>query len=111
MRAFCSSVMAVLVVMALFWGNCFSCPQVLLSLRQHQPAHQCCHKTHTSAASCQLQTLQHFVKADIGAHAPAVAVVAEIAVPAASLPQTAAVSPAAEYSPPDLLALNSTLRI
>src|SRR5262249_23613020 len=31
MRTLSSSIMAALVVVALFWGNCFSCPQALLA--------------------------------------------------------------------------------
>ena len=70
MRAFCNSLMAALVVVALFWGNCFSCPQMLLQAMQKQ-AHSCCHKkTQTPAPAkvdCQSQGLQTFLKADQGA--------------------------------------------
>ncbi|HJT86275.1 MAG TPA: hypothetical protein VJ732_00430 [Bryobacteraceae bacterium] len=111
MRALSSAVMAIVVTIALFWGNCFSCPQLLLALHEHQPAHQCCHKTSTTPAGCQLQVLGHFVKADIGAHAPPVAVLARVPAPAAPVFQAAVTVAAAEYSPPDLLSLHSTLRI
>jgi len=66
--------MAVLVVVALFWGNCFSCPQVLLSAAQHK----CCHRGKAPKSECNTQGLQNFVKA-------------EKAAPAASMPVTAAV--------------------
>jgi len=58
MRIFSSSVMAVLIIAALFWGNCFSCPQILLAEQ-----HECCHHDKASTDSCQLQSLQNFVKA------------------------------------------------
>ena len=31
MRALANSLLAVLVLVALFWGNCFSCPQLLIA--------------------------------------------------------------------------------
>jgi hypothetical protein len=65
--------MAVLVVVALFWGNCFSCPQLLLSAAQHK----CCHRTKAPKSECNTQGLQNFVKA-------------EKAAPASSLPVTVA---------------------
>jgi|SRR5579871_1127397 len=58
MRVFSNSIMAVLIVAALFWGNCFSCPQMLAA-----QAHQCCHHTKTPKAACQQQNLKSFVKA------------------------------------------------
>src|ERR1051326_1837589 len=75
MRTIASSIMATLVITALFWGNCFSCPQLLLGLRAHQPSHGCCHKTKQASSNCDTRALQHFVKSDPGSHAPAVAVV------------------------------------
>jgi hypothetical protein len=99
--------MAALVVAALFWGNCFSCPQVLLALKTHQPAHGCCHRTKQTSSGCTAQSLQHFVKADPGTQVPAVPVVARAAEPAPAIARLADLSPApAEQAPPgDLFSL------
>lgn len=105
--------MAALIVGALFWGNCLSCPQMLLAVAAHQPAHSCCHRTKTAGTSCQSQGLQHFLKAGPEVQTAAVAVVAAVA-PAigVSLPQGALVTPVGvEHAPPDLLALHSAFRI
>jgi len=93
--------MAVLISVALFWGNCFSCPQLLLSLTAHQPAHSCCHKTKQSTNGCTSQALQHFVKADPAAHAPAIAVVADAVqdVPTIALLADSSLMPV-EHDPP-----------
>ena len=60
MRAFYTSLMAVLVVVALFWGNCYSCPQLLLAAAQHG----CCHRSKAPKSECSTQSLQSFVKAE-----------------------------------------------
>ena len=60
MRAFCTSLMALLVTAALFWGNCYSCPQVLLAAS----AHSCCHRTNAPKTECQTQSMRSFVKAE-----------------------------------------------
>ena len=104
--------MAALIVVALFWGNCLSCPQMLLAAA-HQPAHSCCHKTKSAGTQCQSQGLQHFLKAAPELRTPAVAVVAAvtpaIAVP---LPQNALAAPVeVPHAPPDLLSLHSAFRI
>ena len=104
MRAFFNSLMAVLVVMALFWGNCFSCPQNLLAAQKHR----CCPHGKAEQKECKTQGLRNFVKAD-----PVVKVipaVVESAAPAALLPQiqlaATVVAPLpASFSPPDLLPL------
>ena len=105
--------MAALIVVALFWGNCLSCPQMLLAAAAHQPAHNCCHKTKSAGTSCQSQGLQLFLKAGPEVRTPAVAVVAALAPAiAVSLPQGALVAPVeVEHAPPDLLALNSSFRL
>lgn len=111
MRAISSSIMAALVVVALFWGNCFSCPQALLAVTSHQSAHQCCHKTKSAAPGCETQNLQQYVKADASGHAPSLPVVAFVSLAASpALPDTIAPT-AVEYSPPDSLFLQSTLRV
>jgi hypothetical protein len=105
--------MAALIVVALFWGNCLSCPQMLLAVAAHQPAHNCCHRTKSAGTSCQSQGLQHFLKVGPEMQTPAVAVVAAAAPAfAVSLPQGARVAPVGvEHAPPDLLSLHSVFRI
>ena len=106
--------MAALIVVALFWGNCLSCPQMLLAVAAHQPAHNCCHKTKSAGATCQSQGLQHFLKAgpEVRTAAVAVAPAVATAIAAAALPQGAAVAPLeVEHAPPDLIALHSSFRI
>lgn len=105
--------MAALIVVALFWGNCLSCPQMLLTVATHQPAHSCCHRTKSAGTSCQSQGLQHFLKAGPELRTPAVAVVAVMAPAiAVSPPQGALIAPVeVEHTPPDLLSLHSIFRI
>ena len=113
MRRVSSSLMTALIVAALFWGNCLSCPQMLLAAATHQPAHSCCHKTKSAATTCQSQGLQHFLKASPETQTPAIAVVAAVA-PATvvSPPQGAMAAPVeVVHAPPDLLALHSAFRI
>ena len=112
MRRVSSSLMAALIVAALFWGNCLSCPQMLLTAA-HQPAHSCCHRTKSTATSCQSQGLQHFLKAAPEMQTPAVAVVVAMAPAiAVSQPQGALVAPVeVVHAPPDLLSLHSAFRI
>ena len=106
MKTVSTSVMAVLIVAALFFGNCYSCPEALLALT----AHHCCHRTKSPAASCETQSLQNFVKANPGTPAPALPVVAMVSEP---FPQVVFVasSVAIEYTPHDLLSLHSVFRI
>ena len=115
MRVFSNSLMGALVVMALFLGNCLSCPQVLAAMAEHAPSHNCCHhKTHqsTTKTDCQSQSLQHFVQAEKTAP-PVPAVMALIALPASviSLQPPLEASDAPTPTPPDLIALNSSFRI
>jgi hypothetical protein len=111
MRAFFNSVLAALIVAALFWGNCFSCPQLLLALAQKAP-HGCCNRSAPVTAACTTDVLKHFVKADPVAVAAPVAAPAEesVFVPA---PVVRDFSIAFEnpHSPPDLLTVTSQLRI
>ena len=60
MRSVLTPVMAVVLVAALFLGNCFSCPQVLLA----QQKHGCCPHSKSAPSDCTTQVLQHFVKAE-----------------------------------------------
>ena len=105
--------MTALIVAALFWGNCLSCPQMLLAVAAHQPARNCCHKTKSAGTGCQSQGLQHFLKAGPELQTPAVAVMAAVEPAiAVSLPQGAMVAPVeVVHAPPDLLALHSSFRI
>ena len=64
--------MALLVVAALFWGNCYSCPQMLLAGN-----HSCCHHGKSSKTSeCTTQGLRSFVKAEKDSAVPALPVAA-----------------------------------
>src|SRR5258708_6868121 len=60
MRAIFNSLMAALVVVALFWGNCFSCPQLLQAAQKHH----CCPHGKTDPNECKTQGLRSFVKAE-----------------------------------------------
>ena len=104
MRAFLNSLMAVLVVTALFWGNCFSCPQILLAAQKHG----CCPHGKADQKECKTQGLRNFVKAD--PVVKVVPVVVQAAVPAALVPAGYWVAirptpPIQVFSPPDLLPL------
>ena len=111
MRTVSSSLMTALIVAALFWGNCLSCPQMLLAAATHQPAHSCCHRSKSTTTRCQSQGLHHFLKAAPEMQTPAVPVAVAPAI-AVSLPQGALVAPVeVVHAPPDLLALHSSLRI
>jgi hypothetical protein len=110
MRTVSSSIMAALVVVALFWGNCFSCPEAVLAYASHRPAHHCCHNSKASTPGCDTQNLQQFVKthADTQAAVP-VGVLHTVEAPAMVLEALAPL--VLEYPPPKLLSLNSILRI
>jgi hypothetical protein len=119
MRAVPNSLLSFLLLVALLWGNCLSCPQLLLSLTSHAPAHDCCKQRGKPPATpqnhCQSLALKHFVKVDPAPKAQFQAVAnaqflsADVmrAVPAA--PQGATV--AIPDSPPDREVLNSSFRI
>src|SRR5689334_1995645 len=111
MRALSTSFMAALIVVALFWGNCLSCPQVLLSVK----AHACCKRSQKPATKqCDSQGLQHFLKSDPGTWQQPAAVAEPVAMETASAPVFAAapLSPDAPlHSSPDLLSLHSSFRI
>jgi hypothetical protein len=110
-RTVSNSIMAALVVVALFWGNCFSCPQLLAALQSRQPSHGCCHKTKSTSSECQSQVLKSFVKAEPSVPALALPVVARFVEP----PVTPALADSfvcvEEHTLPDLLSLHSSFRI
>ena len=116
MRMFSSSVMAALVIVALFWGNCLSCPQVLLSVQSHQPSHDCCKRGQKPPVtkSCESQSLQNFVKSQA---APQVDIADAVIVAVATVAAMAPPSDLTEFhseaapAPPDLLSLHSSFRI
>jgi hypothetical protein len=104
MRAALNSIMAVVIVAALFWGNCYSCPQMLLA----QQRHGCCPHGKTTRSECQTQVLKTFVKAEKGSEAgPAVVVPVASAPVAKWAPVTVAAFSLIEYTPP----LQISLRI
>ena len=101
MRTFCNSLLAALIIAALFWGNCFSCPQILLAAK-----HSCCHKNKQPSAGCQTQVLKQFVKAET--HTPAPPIVAGILpVPMTAILQETPiqVSGLRLHDPPDIFSL------
>jgi hypothetical protein len=103
MRAVFNSVMAALVVAALFWGNCFSCPQILLAAQKHH----CCPHGKADPSECKTQGLRNFVKAEKAAQAtPAPVATVAIAPPLTPRLSATLVVPAPpEFTPPDLLPL------
>jgi len=101
MRTFSTTVMAALIIAALFWGNCFSCPQILLAAQRHG----CCPHTKSTKTECQTQGLKNFVKAEKSAPA-IIAVVAVVVRPeqVSDLPVTPAPR-IADHAPTDNLPL------
>jgi hypothetical protein len=109
-RAFSNSLLAALVVAALFWGNCFSCPQALLSLAKATP-HGCCKRSAPVSQKCTTNVLKHFVKADpVSVAPPAVMPATQAELMAAPVQRDVTVA-SIPHSPPDLLELTSLLRI
>ena len=109
MRTFSIPLTVLLVVAALFFGNCFSCPQMLLAWQSHRPAHNCCPHPQPASAGCQTQGMQHFVKAgDSGAQPLMVPVAADIVEAPASVVLANApftVPAPAEHVPPGIFSL------
>lgn len=108
--------MAALVVIALFWGNCFSCPQILLSLQSHKAAHECCKRGQKPInKGCQNQGMQNFVKSDAASAAAVVPVLSTVAAVELVTPPAQDIAPviaeAAANAPPDLLSLHASFRI
>jgi hypothetical protein len=112
MRRVSNILMAALIVSALFFGNCLSCPQMMLAMAGHQPAHSCCHHS-TPRIDCHSPVLSHFVKAQsyaasrlaVSGVAPAIAAITVVARPAVASWR------AADVAPPGLLSLRSPLRV
>jgi hypothetical protein len=75
-RKFSISLTVALVLAAMLWGNCLSCPQMTAP-------HSCCHKSQPASAACHTQGMQHFVKAEKTAPvAPSIAVLPDAPAPA-----------------------------
>ena len=112
MRGVLHILMATLIVAALFCGNCLSCPEVLIAMAGNQPGHSCCHHR-TAKIDCHSGQFSHFVKAQGGNAAPvfAVAAAAPAMAKAAPAPTMVTTLGSAETPPPDLISLNSLLRI
>jgi hypothetical protein len=99
-----TSFMAALVIVALFWGNCFSCPQALLA----QQTHGCCHRTKSTPSTCQSQGLKNFVKAEGGVQVdpgPVVAAAVEPVLAVSLFTIHLSASSPTEHTPPELLSL------
>jgi hypothetical protein len=109
MRTFSIPLTVLLVVAALFFGNCFSCPQMLLAGQSHRPAHNCCPHPQPASAGCQTQAVQHFVKAGDSGAQPLMAPVAAgiVEVPASAVVSSAPVlvPTFAEHAPPGVFSL------
>ena len=108
MRPASNILMATLIVAALLFGNCLSCPQMMMAVASHQPGHGCCHRPSPAKFDCHSQALSHFVKAQGASLTPMFASLG--VAPALARP---AVAPwlAADVPPPDLLSLHSLLRV
>jgi hypothetical protein len=101
--------MAALVIAALFWGNCFSCPQMLLASRY---GHECCHHPQPAKAKCDSHALQAFEKSDAAPAAAPVSVIVADPIPPPVLTASSEPAPAPGlHVPPDLFSLHSTFRI
>ena len=111
MRTLSKSFAALLITAALFWGNCFSCPQLLLSLSAKAP-HGCCKRSAPVSRTCYTRSLKNFVKADPVAPAASAAgtVVAVTVIPPPAPREFPAVSETPHF-PPDILQSISILRV
>ncbi|HYW47810.1 MAG TPA: hypothetical protein VE959_33390 [Bryobacteraceae bacterium] len=114
MRAIYTSFLALLVTVAMFWGNCLTCPQVLQALQNHQPAHGCCHGPKRASDGCQTQALRNFVKADAARHVQPVAApaaIVQLAAAAHPAPMAIVVPAPDAHAPQDLISLHGSFRI
>jgi len=110
MRAVINSLLAFLLLVALFCGNCFCCVQV--------PSHSCCEHSGqqpvSSPTNCRSIALRHFVTTNpapqaqfhVLANAPMAVAGTPISPPAPKV-----IKPVIPHSPLDLEVLNSNIRI
>ena len=102
MRTFHTSVMALLIIAALFWGNCFSCPQLLLAAQKHG----CCPHSKSGKTECQTQGLKNFVQAEKSAPAVVTAtVLMDLPSPASEFAAPLLAPRLTDHAPPDTLPL------
>jgi hypothetical protein len=110
MRATSTAFLAALIIAALFWGNCLTCPQAISS-----SAHSCCPHGKKAGSDCRTQVMRHFEKADphqVETAGMAQAQIAAAAAPGLPLaPEPAADPVSTGHPPPDLLSLHSNFRI
>lgn len=100
-RTFSSALMVALVVVAMLWGNCLSCPEVRAVAGSNQSSHSCCHKPHPASAKCQTEGLSHFVKADSGVPvAPVVVTLSDYSFAEVPVPSWAGTPRPVWHSPP-----------
>jgi len=104
---------AVLVVVALLFGNCLTCPEMAASqscCHRNQP----CHHKQAPSQVCEARSLHQFVKADLADHTVTLAVASiapETSDQFSLADQRDAAFASAEYVPPDLISLHSSFRI
>jgi hypothetical protein len=93
--------MVALVVVAMLWGNCLSCPDARAAASSPTSSHSCCHKPHPASAKCQTEGLSHFVKADsVVPVVPVVVTVSDYSFAEAPIPLRAATPYPTLHSPP-----------
>ncbi len=101
------------MVVALFFGNCLTCPQMAASQSCCHPNQPCHHKQAPSQV-CEAESLHPFVKADIADHSvtlPLMSIAPVTPDPVSAAGPRDAAFASAEYAPPDLLCLHSSFRI
>jgi hypothetical protein len=108
-KRFSSALMVLLAVVALLWGNCLSCPQMIMG--GQGGSHSCCHKPQPAQAKCHTQDMQHFVNAQT--HAPVAPVVLGLSTtPEVELALSEVIAPAVIlHAPPGNPILITHLRV
>jgi hypothetical protein len=105
--------MPVLALAALLWGNCLSCPRMMLARASQRSSHGCCkHPKSFQCTDCQ-QHLRQFVVGQSDAPVPVLPVTAAVRPSPVPLPALAEAPVPVELaaSPPLRLILDSCLRI
>lgn len=94
--------MALLIIAALFWGNCFSCPQLLLAAQKHG----CCPHSKSGKTECQTQGVKNFI--EVEKSTPAVittAALVDLPAPASEFAMPLPAPSLSDHAPPDILPL------